>query len=327
MVLVSPRAHLRATRFRIVSLLGRGGSGEVYRAEDLRLGQSVAVKLLSAAESDETSVQRFTSEVPSWHAASSTRMCAACSTLARPRGGITSRWNTSTVRRSPRFVQRIGRLPAEKALDVARQLCVGLDAAHAHGVLHRDLKPSNIMLDGRGRVRIMDFGVATRVGEHVGEIAGTPAYMAPEQLTGAATAERSDIFALGLVLYEIFTGSPVFEAHTYGERVRVQFDPHRLALPGIDPAAASIVRACLALDAADRPANAAEVAARLPRRRCDQRRACGRPGIATRSRCIRRFERADDPATGLAATGSDLRRSRHEPWRGVLVIRPPLVVS
>ena len=106
--------------------------------------------------------------------------------------------------------QRIGGLPLEKALDVARQLCAGLGAAHAHGVLHRDLKPSNIMLDGRGRVRIMDFGIATRLGEPVRDLAGTPAYMAPEQLTSAIATERSDLFALGLVLYEVFTGATVF---------------------------------------------------------------------------------------------------------------------
>ena len=221
------------------------------------------MKLLSAAESDETSVQRFTSEVRLARGIVHPNVCRVFD-IGEAEGWhyLSMEYVDGETLASVR--QRIGRLPAEKALDVARQLCAGLDAAHAHGVLHRDLKPSNIMLDGRGRVRIMDFGVATRVGEHVDEIAGTPAYMAPEQLTGAAAAERSDIFALGLVLYEIFTGSPVFEAHTYGERVQVQFDPHRLTFPGIDPAAGSIVRACLALEAADRPANAAEVAARLP---------------------------------------------------------------
>lgn len=104
---------------------------------------------------------------------------------------------------------RTGRLPADKALDISRQICAGLAAAHDRGVLHRDLKPANVMLDGRGRVRITDFGlaVAADAAGLAADVSGTPAYMAPEQLTGHGASVRSDIYALGLVLYELYTGT------------------------------------------------------------------------------------------------------------------------
>jgi serine/threonine protein kinase len=110
------------------------------------------------------------------------------------------------------LLRRIGRLPGDKGIEIARKLCAGLAAAHAKGVLHRDLKPSNIMIDGRGQVLIMDFGLAAIADQVEGaEVRnGTPAYMAPEQLAGREVTERSDIYALGLVLYEIFTGQRAF---------------------------------------------------------------------------------------------------------------------
>ncbi len=124
-----------------------------------------------------------------------------------------------------RCLRRIGRLPEDKALDIARQLCAGLAAAHTKGVLHRDLKPANIMLDGRGQVVITDFGLAGVADQIQGaEVrSGTPAYMAPEQLAGKEVSTRSDIFSLGLVLYEVFTGKRAFSAKS-GEKVRAADD-------------------------------------------------------------------------------------------------------
>ena len=110
-------------------------------------------------------------------------------------------------------LRRIGRFPEDKALDIARQLCAGLAAAHDRGVLHRDLKPANVMLDSAGKVRLMDFGLAA-VGAGEDIRAGTPAYMAPEQLRGREVTVQSDIYALGLVLYELFTGRRAFTAAT-----------------------------------------------------------------------------------------------------------------
>ena len=108
------------------------------------------------------------------------------------------------------LLRRIGRLPSDKALELARQLCAGLAAAHERKVLHRDLKPANVLIDGRGRAHLADFGLADLTDQRrdAPEIAGTPGYMAPEQLEGREVTTRTDVYALGLVLYEMFTGKP-----------------------------------------------------------------------------------------------------------------------
>ena len=122
------------------------------------------------------------------------------------------------------LLQRIGRLPADKALEIARKICAGVAAAHDKGVIHRDLKPANIMLDRRGNVVIMDFGLAAVADQLRGAEArsGTPAYMAPEQLRGEEVTAQSDIYALGMVLYEIFTGKRAYEAASMAELIRMQ---------------------------------------------------------------------------------------------------------
>jgi predicted Ser/Thr protein kinase len=208
-----------ASRYRIVSLLGRGAMGEVYRAEDLRLGQAVALKLLSGHGSrGPDGLRRFVSEVRLARGIAHPNVCRVYDI------GEAEEWHYLSMEyvdgETLKSLQnRIGGLSTEKALDIARQLCAGLAAAHDRGVLHRDLKPSNIMIDGRGRVRIMDFGLAVPTSEgSVREVAGTPAYMAPEQFAGERVTERTDLYALGLVLHELFAGRPFFAASTFEER-------------------------------------------------------------------------------------------------------------
>jgi len=116
------------------------------------------------------------------------------------------------------LIRRFGRLPEDRAAAIARQLCAGLAAAHDRGVIHRDLEPANVMLDAAGQVRITDFGLAGIAEESVR--AGTPAYTAPEQLAGGEVTSRRDIYALGLVLYEAFTGQRALEADTLAELIR-----------------------------------------------------------------------------------------------------------
>jgi serine/threonine protein kinase len=115
------------------------------------------------------------------------------------------------------LLRRIGKLPQDKAVDVARQLCAALAAAHDQGVIHRDLKPANVMLDGRGNVRLTDFGIAAIDEETAIADAstGTPAYMAPEQFSGEGVSKRSDIYALGLVIFELLTGRAAWRADSY----------------------------------------------------------------------------------------------------------------
>jgi serine/threonine-protein kinase len=167
------------------------------------------------------------------------------------------------------LLRRIGRFPLDRAIRVARQLCGGLAAAHEQGILHRDLKPANVMIDGRGQVKVTDFGLAGLAAEIQGPQvrAGTPAYMAPEQHAGREVTVRSDVYALGLVLYELFTGKPAFEARTPEELSRrrdsTPASPASL-VDGLDPAVERVILRCLETDPALRPASALAVAAALP---------------------------------------------------------------
>ena len=210
------------------------------------------------------------------------------------------------------LLRRIGRLPSDKAVEVARKLCAGLAAAHERGVLHRDLKPANVMLDGRGQVLLTDFGLAGIADEIRGvEVrSGTPAYMSPEQLEGKEVSVRSDIYALGLVLYEVFTGKRAFEAASLQEAIRLRNESRPASItaqvPELDPAIERVVLKCLEPDPAQRsgsalavaaalpggdPLAAALAAARRPRRRWWRRvrgRDCGSPSRFPRwGRCLR----------------------------------------
>ena len=259
-----------ADRYRIVGLVGRGGMGEVYRADDLKLGQTVGLKFLPKALSDDaTLLERFHAEVRLARQISHPNVCRI-----HDIGEIEGRHFLSMEfvdgEDLASLLKRIGHLPSEKAVDIARQLCAGLHAAHEKGVLHRDLKPANVMLDGRGRVRITDFGLAVAEDDESrrGEISGTPAYMAPEILAGRPATVRSDLYALGLVLYEVGTGKRAFQGATFAElRRRHERDaptaPSEI-LAGFDPAVERVILRCIEKDPKDRPASAVQVASALP---------------------------------------------------------------
>src|SRR5690242_12027215 len=192
---------LLADRYRIVALIGRGGMGEVYRAEDLKLDQDVALKFLpEKLVQDGAALARFHREVRIARDISHANVCRVFD-IGEANGVPFISMEYVDGEDLSTLLRRIGRLPQDKAIDIARQLCAGIAAAHDHGVLHRDLKPSNVMLDDRGKVRIMDFGLAGVSTEIQGsEISsGTPAYMAPEQLAGREVTIQSDIYSLGLV--------------------------------------------------------------------------------------------------------------------------------
>src|SRR5262245_44928229 len=192
-----PTGTLLASRFRIVAPLGRGGMGEVYRADDLRLGQTVALKLLPARLTHDTArLAQFHNEVRVARTISHRNVCRMYD-IGDADGVPFLTMEYVDGEDLASLLRRIGRLPQDKAIEVARQICAGLSAAHERGVLHRDLKPSNIMIDADGHVRLTDFGlaaVATSI-DNVRE--GTPAYMAPEQLAGREVTVRSDIYSLG----------------------------------------------------------------------------------------------------------------------------------
>src|SRR5438093_13161137 len=203
-----------AGRYRLVALLGRGGMGEVYRADDLTLDHPVALKFLpEAVTHDGARLAQFHNELRIARQVSHKNVCRLYDLgEADGRQFLTMEYVDGEDLAS--LLRRIGRLPPDKAVDIARQLCAGLAAAHERGVLHRDLKPANVMLDGEGNVRITDFGLAAVEGDTSAIHAGTPQYMAPEQLNGQHASVRTDIYALGLILFEIFTGRRAYEAKT-----------------------------------------------------------------------------------------------------------------
>lgn len=254
---------LVAGRYRIVALIGRGGMGEVYRATDLKLRQPVALKFLPPAlAADRVLLERFLNEVRIARQVSHPNVCRVYD-IGEFEGQHYISMEYVDGEDLASLLRRIGRLPADKALDIARRLCAGLAAAHEKGVLHRDLKPANVMLDGRGHVLITDFGLAGLAGQFQGADihSGTPAYMAPEQISGREVTARSDIYSLGLVLYEMFTGRRPFEAGSVAAALPA--GPATL-VKELDPAVERVIMRCLDPDPGRRPASALAVAAGLP---------------------------------------------------------------
>jgi serine/threonine-protein kinase len=254
-------------RYRIIGLLGRGGMGDVYRADDLRLGQAVALKFLpDAVAGDPVRLAQFHNEVRTARQVSHPAVCRVHD-IGEAEGHLFLSMELVDGEDLATSLRRIGRFPEDKAAEIARQLCAGLAAAHQRGVLHRDLKPANVMLDGAGNVRIMDFGLAT-LGAADDVRAGTPAYMAPEQLLGREVTQRSDIYALGLILYELYTGRRAFTASTLRDLVEQHqsgaIAPPRDVVSAIDPAVERAILRCLEPDPARRPASALAAAAALP---------------------------------------------------------------
>jgi predicted Ser/Thr protein kinase len=261
--------RLIAGRYRIIALLGKGGMGEVYRADDLTLGQAVAVKFLpDEAVHDEGLLERFRNEVRIARRVSHPNVCRVYD-VGEVEGQTFFTMEYVDGEDLASLLRRIGHLPHDKATEIARQLCAGLAAAHAKGVLHRDLKPANIMLDGRGQVVITDFGLAGLADSIRGnEVrSGTPAYMSPEQLAGKEVSTKSDIYALGLVLYEVFTGKRAFGDKSSGAIPagddRTPSRPSSV-VKDIDPIVEKVILRCLETEPSARPANALAVAAALP---------------------------------------------------------------
>jgi serine/threonine-protein kinase len=244
--------------------------GEVFRAEDLTLQQEIALKFLpKELTSDPEALERFHREVRIARQVSHPNVCRVFDIGVNDGAPfITMEYVDGEDLSS--LLRRIGRFPQDKGLEIARQICAGMAAAHEQGLLHRDLKPANVMLDGRGRVRITDFGLASLAGEvHGADVrAGTPAYMAPEQIDGREVTLKSDIYALGLVLYEIFTGKRAFDAPTLQELTEQRetsspTNPTTL-VKDLDPLVERVIERCLEKDPAKRPASALQVAAALP---------------------------------------------------------------
>ena len=253
-------------RYRLVAQLGKGGMAEVYRADDLILDQPVALKFLLPGADDEAKLALFHNEVKVARQVSHRNVCRVYDLgEAGGRRFLTMEYVDGEDLAS--LLRRIGRLPHDKAVQIARQLCAGLAAAHERGVIHRDLKPANVMIDGRGDVRITDFGIATATTDSA-ELIGTPQYMAPEQFSGSAASVKTDIYSLGLILFEVFTGKRAQDSKTLEDLKRFhQTGTHTTPssiVRDLDPGVERVILRCLERDPDRRPASALVVAAALP---------------------------------------------------------------
>ncbi len=261
-----PPGTLLGGRYRIIERLGRGGFGEVYRADDLKIGTAVALKFLPTdVDKDPARLTQLHTEVRMARLVSHPNVCRVYD-IDEVDGHTFISMEYIDGEDLSSLLRRIGRFPEDRALTISRQLCAGLAAAHERGVVHRDLKPANVMVDGSGQVRIMDFGLAGIAGQAIR--AGTPAYMAPEQLAGGEVTARSDIYALGLVLYEVFTGQRALDAQNLAELIRKREQsgilPPSEVVRDIQPDVENAIMRCLRPEAAQRPATAMAVSASLP---------------------------------------------------------------
>jgi serine/threonine-protein kinase len=261
---------LVARRYRIISMLGQGGMGQVYRADDLALDQPVAIKFLDPRFAGRPAwLARFRNEVRLARLVTHPNVCRVFDISGPEEAPFLSMEYVEGEDLS-KWLRRENRPDTRQVVEVARQICGGLAAAHGAGVLHRDLKPQNILFDRTGKVRLTDFGVAAAFEDDWlrNVPSGTPAYMAPEQFAGRNVDVRSDLYSLGIVLYELFAGRPPFEAETVQEYrgLHEHQDPVPLseAVPGIDPDLAGMVHHCLRKNPRERPSSALAVAAALP---------------------------------------------------------------
>jgi Tol biopolymer transport system component len=276
---------VRCGQYRILSLLGAGGMGEVYQAHDDRLGRDVAIKALpSEFLRDPGRLARFRREARTLASLNHPNIAAIYGLEESDKGDflVMELVEGETLR---------GPLPIATAIERAGQVTEALEAAHAKGIIHRDLKPANVMVTPQGRVKVLDFGLAKAVwgaNEHsdlpqtatmtgvetmAGHVVGTPGYMSPEQARGSAVDQRTDIWAFGCLLFELLTGKRAFAGATTSETIAkvLEHDPDWQALPAKTPAGIrDLLRQCLQKDAGKRPqkiSSAAKIIARSQRRR------------------------------------------------------------
>jgi len=207
-----------AGRYQIIEELGKGGMGKVYKANDIDIKEKVALKLIKPEIStDKKTIERFQNELKFARKIRHKNVCQMYD-LNKEEGTYYITMEYVSGEDLKGFIRRSGQLAIGTTIRIAKQVCDGLAEAHKLGVVHRDLKPSNIMIDKEGNVRIMDFGIARSLEAKgitgAGVIIGTPEYMSPEQVEGKDVDQRSDIYSLGIILYEMVTGRVPFEGDT-----------------------------------------------------------------------------------------------------------------
>ena len=261
------RRSLFAARYEIIEKLGKGGMGSVYRVVDQKVDEEIALKVLNPeVVADEEAVDRFRNELSLARKIIHKNVCRMFD-LHEFKGAlfITMEYVEGEDLRS--FIRRSGSLTVDKSIFIAKQICDGLAEAHRLGVVHRDLKPRNVMIDREGNAHIMDFGIARslKAGEETeaGIIIGTPEYMSPEQADGQEADQRSDLYGLGVILYEMLTGRRPFEADSAlslisKHRTEIPLDPRALN-PQIPESLCRLILKCLEKEPAKRYQRADEL--------------------------------------------------------------------
>ncbi len=298
--------------FELTEKIGEGGMGVVYRARYVVNDRPVAVKLLPPDVTDETLLGRFEREVE------------ILKTLRHPNivlcfGGVCENKRRFYAMELVEggtlddLLRKRGRLPWELVVEYARQMCAALAYAHERGVIHRDIKPGNFLIKGDGQIKLSDFGLATLIAGRkitaAGRTAGTYEYMAPEQITGKELSPKTDLYALGVVIYELITGKPPFEGATPAEvlHAHLKAPVPRVAarMPDCPSSLDALVAALMAKAPEDRPDGAAAVAEMLraisPSIRVDG----GAPAIGVSNRPTPAAKRAPpaEPAAARSASG------------------------
>jgi serine/threonine-protein kinase len=253
--------------FRILECLGSGGAGTIWKAEDLALGRVVALKALrQELAGDDSMAARFRAEARALARLSHANVASLYS-LIEDDDGLYLVLEYVEGNTLGALLATSGPLPFDSCFALFHQVLDGVGHAHEAGIVHRDLKPANLMVDARGRVKVMDFGIARMAGvertTHHGKLVGTPEYMSPEQIRGEDATIRSDLYSLGIVLYEMLAGRPPFRAATSFELMRAQLeeapiDPCLLR-PDLEPCVGEALRRSLAKRPSERFATTREL--------------------------------------------------------------------
>jgi serine/threonine-protein kinase len=254
------RGMVFAGRYEILEELGGGGMGSVYRAEDTKIRQEVALKLIrSEIASSRKTIERFRNEIKTARMIAHRNVCRMFD-LGEEKGTYFIAMEYVSGEDMKSFLRRAAPLSTGRAIAIGKQVCEGLAEAHRLGVVHRDLKPGNIMIDKEGNARIMDFGIARSIAEKgitgTGVTIGTPEYMSPEQAEGKETDRRSDIYSLGVILFEMVTGRLPFEGETalsiaQKHRYEPPLDPKKIN-PQVPEDLSRLILRCLEKDRARR---------------------------------------------------------------------------
>jgi len=294
------------SRFEVLSQVGSGGAGVVYKVRDLETEEIVALKVLKPEIACDPVVQEnFKRELCLSRKITHRNVCRIYD-FCRADGMVYASMEFIEGESLLSKLNRAGSVPVSEAIEIVRQICAGLREAHAQGIVHRDLKPANIMLDRRGTVKIMDFGVARLVqgsGPMTGTIVGTPAYMAPEQAELKPVSPATDIYALGLVLYEMVTGGPAFAGDppvaVALKQIRDYPKRPREIVPNLSPFVEAVIMKCIQKDSAKRYRSVDELSAAL------QRAAGARPVPAWQASLERELRKAELKARGVLRRGAE----------------------